>query len=118
MKSFFQSALPLTLLLTTSLSAPAPVAQPADGASFPITDLLNTDLTIDEYAAQLENQSLDERTLKKRQYNGDTFNQLTDGTPCRDVTLIYARGTTQAGNVGAADAEGPTFCRCLFMARM
>lgn len=37
--------------------------------------------------------------LEARQYGGDTYNQLTDGTPCRDITVIYARGTTQDGNV-------------------
>ncbi|GKT88748.1 LOW QUALITY PROTEIN: carbohydrate esterase family 5 protein [Colletotrichum tofieldiae] len=46
-------------------------------------------------------------------YNGDTFNQLTDGTPCRKVTLIWARGTTQSGNVGEAGSEGPTFFNAL-----
>ena len=63
--------------------------------SFPITDLLDKDLTVEEYAAQLENQSVEERGLTKRQYNGDTYNQLTDGTACRPITVIYARGTTQ-----------------------
>lgn len=38
-----------------------------------------------------------------------TSNELTDGTPCRDVTLIYARGTTQDGNIGAAGDVGPFF---------
>ncbi|KAH8759009.1 cutinase [Diaporthe sp. PMI_573] len=36
-----------------------------------------------------------------------TANELTDGTPCRAVTLIYARGTTQNGNIGAAGDVGP-----------
>jgi cutinase len=63
--------------------------------SFPITDLIDSDLTVDEYAAQLENQSVEERGLSKRQYSGDTYNQLTDGTACRAITVIYARGTTQ-----------------------
>lgn len=39
----------------------------------------------------------------------DTANELTDGTPCREVTLIYARGTTQDGNIGAAGDVGPVF---------
>ncbi|KAJ0131838.1 Cutinase, partial [Colletotrichum tanaceti] len=51
--------------------------------------------------------------ISKRQYNGDTFNQLTDGTPCRRVTLIWARGTTQSGNVGDAGSEGPAFFNAL-----
>lgn len=36
-----------------------------------------------------------------------TSNELTDGTACRDVTLIYARGTGQDGNIGAAGDVGP-----------
>lgn len=36
-----------------------------------------------------------------------TSNQLTDGTPCRATTVIYARGTTQDGNIGAAGDVGP-----------
>ncbi|OLN83439.1 Cutinase 2 [Colletotrichum chlorophyti] len=51
--------------------------------------------------------------ISRRQYNGDTFNQLTDGTPCRPVTLIWARGTTQKGNVGEANSEGPVFFNAL-----
>jgi cutinase len=47
--------------------------------------------------------------LVKRQYSSSTYNQLTDGTACRPVTLIYARGTTQAGNVGDSAAVGPLF---------
>lgn len=36
-----------------------------------------------------------------------TSNELVDGTACRAVTLIYARGTTQNGNIGAAGDVGP-----------
>lgn len=45
--------------------------------------------------------------------NGNTDiledNQVTDGTACRPVTVIYARGTSQAGNVGDSAAVGPLF---------
>ncbi|KAF1829357.1 cutinase precursor [Decorospora gaudefroyi] len=112
MKTSTPSLLALLTLLAPTFSAPTPPT----GVSFPITDLLDTDLTIDEYAAQLEGQQTSETTstaLTKRQYNGDTYNQLTDGTPCRPITVIYARGTTQAGNVGAPDVEGPTFFNAL-----
>lgn len=47
--------------------------------------------------------------LQARQFGSSTYNQLIDGTPCRPVTMIYARGTTQAGNVGDAAAVGPVF---------
>lgn len=47
--------------------------------------------------------------LAKRQYSRNTYNQLTDGTACRRVTVIYARGTGQDGNVGDPAAVGPLF---------
>ncbi|KAJ4366452.1 hypothetical protein N0V83_008088 [Neocucurbitaria cava] len=109
MKGFVHSVLPLAVFFTAALSAPTP----SNGPSFPITDLIGTDLTIEEYAQQLEGQSTEEPALTKRQYGGNTYNQLTDGTPCREITLIYARGTTQDGNVGAATDEGPTFFNAL-----
>lgn len=42
---------------------------------------------------------------------GMTENMLTDGTPCRAVTLIFARGTTESGNVGTF--AGPPFFQAL-----
>jgi hypothetical protein len=110
MKSSIQSLLPLALLFATSLAAPTPAQ--AEGPSFPITDLLENNLTIAEYTKELEEaQQTSTRSisLSKRQFNGDTYNQLTDGTPCRAITLIFARGTTQEGNVGTPDSEGPVF---------
>ncbi|KAH9432270.1 hypothetical protein MCOR02_006973 [Pyricularia oryzae] len=40
-------------------------------------------------------------------YGDDVSNQLTDGTPCRDLSVIYARGTTQSGNIGNSISVGP-----------
>ena len=111
MKACARSVFALAALLTTTLSAPTPPL--SEGVSFPITDLLDSDLTIAEYAAQLEGQSVEERALTKRAYTSNTYNQLTDGTACRPITVIYARGTTQDGNVGAPDVEGPTFFNAL-----
>lgn len=103
-----QNVLPFTALLGAAFAAPAPIAQ-TEGVSFPVTDVIDTGLTIKEYAEQLEGGNVPEKaTLTKRQYNTDTYNQLTNG-PCRDVTVIYARGTTQEGNVGSSDSEGPAF---------
>jgi cutinase len=107
MKVFAQSLLPLSLLVSSTFAAPTP--QEATGPSFPITDLIDSDLTVAEYTAQLEGQTVGEPSVAKRQYNGDTFNQFTDGSACRDVTLFFARGTTSPGNVGEAGSEGPTF---------
>jgi cutinase len=97
-----QAILPLTTLLGAALAAPAPVAQ-QEGVSFPVTDVIDTGLTIKEYAEELEAGRVPEKVapaLTKRQYSSDTYNQLTDGTACRAVTVIWARGTTQEGNVG------------------
>lgn len=44
--------------------------------------------------------------LVRRNYTTDTSNQLVDGTACRAVTVIYARGTWEDGNVGSADEVG------------
>lgn len=50
--------------------------------------------------------------IEKRQYAGvTTENQLTDGTPCRAVTILFARGTTEPGNVG--ELAGPPFFQAL-----
>jgi cutinase len=106
---FMRSLFPFAILISTTLSAPTP----SSGIRFPITDLIGTDLTIAEYAVILEGQSPTEPVLTKRQYGGDTYNQLTDGTACRAVTVIYARGTTQSGNVGESNSEGPTFFNAL-----
>lgn len=50
-------------------------------------------------------------SLVPRQQNAPyatTANELTDGTtPCRAVTLIWARGTSQDGNIGAIGDVGP-----------
>jgi len=46
--------------------------------------------------------------ITRRQYTAsDTENQLTDGTPCRAITILFARGTTEPGNVG--EVAGPPF---------
>jgi cutinase len=103
MKNVVQSLLPLSLLLAPTFALPTAVN---DFPGFPITDLLDSDLTVKEYADQLSTSS---PMLAKRQYNGNTFNQLTDSSACRDVSLIFARGTTSPGNVGEANSEGPTF---------
>lgn len=45
--------------------------------------------------------------LVRRNYTTDTSNQLTDGsTACRAVTVLYARGTWEDGNVGSPDEVG------------
>lgn len=47
--------------------------------------------------------------LAKRNYTTTYADQLTDGTACRDVTVIYARGTSQQGNIGEPTDVGPEF---------
>ncbi|KZM25752.1 Cutinase [Ascochyta rabiei] len=88
----------LTLLslaiISSVLAAPAPAADPE---AFPIAELLTSDLSFEDHA------------LTKRQYSSSSYNQLTDGTACRAISVIYARGTSQQGNVGDAAAVGPLF---------
>lgn len=48
--------------------------------------------------------------LFRRAAYATTANELVDGkTGCRAATVIYARGTTQDGNIGAAGDVGPYF---------
>lgn len=49
------------------------------------------------------------RSLVRRNYTTEYADQLTDGTACRDVTVIYARGTGQQGNIGEPTDVGPLF---------
>ncbi|KAL6705915.1 hypothetical protein ACN47E_006194 [Coniothyrium glycines] len=104
------SLAPIVMLFSTALAAPTLVPE---GVSFPITDLIESDLTVEEYAHQLEGERVVAPVLAKRQYSGTTYNQLTDGTACRPISVIYARGTTQAGNVGDVGSEGPTFLNAI-----
>jgi cutinase len=59
------------------------------------------------FEAHMNSEDSEANSLHARQFSSSTYNQLTDGTPCRPVTMIYARGTTQAGNVGDSAAVGP-----------
>jgi hypothetical protein len=92
------STMKLTLLslalISVTLAAPAPAA---GAEAFPLEELLTSNLTPEAYA------------LSKRQYSSSSYNQLTDGTACRAISVIYARGTSQQGNVGDAAAVGPLF---------
>ncbi|KAF1364197.1 cutinase-domain-containing protein [Lizonia empirigonia] len=74
-----------------------PLTPATDPEAFPISELLSSSLTPKAHA------------LSKRQYSSSTYNQLTDGTACRAISVIYARGTSQQGNVGDAAAVGPLF---------
>lgn len=51
----------------------------------------------------------DLHALSKRYTNGDTANDLSG--PCKPVTVIFARGTTESGNVGSL--AGPPFFSAL-----
>ena len=42
---------------------------------------------------------------------GETFNDIADGSPCKNFTLIFARGTFENGNVGGI--VGPPFIDAL-----
>lgn len=47
--------------------------------------------------------------LVRRNYTTEYADELVDGTACRDVTVIYARGTGQQGNIGESTDVGPLF---------
>ena len=42
----------------------------------------------------------------------NTENDITDGSPCKALTVIFARGTTESGNVGTL--AGPPFFQALY----
>ena len=63
-------------------------------------------------ALPVEQNGLAVRDLEKRQYaTSSTENQFSDGSACRAVTILFARGTTEAGNVGSS--AGPPFFQAL-----
>lgn len=82
-------------LMSGALAAPAP-APVADPEAFSISEAPR-------------GVSLEEHAISKRQYSSSSYNQLTDGTACRPISVIYARGTSQAGNVGDSASVGPLF---------
>ncbi|OCK80869.1 carbohydrate esterase family 5 protein [Lepidopterella palustris CBS 459.81] len=49
--------------------------------------------------------------LASRALSDSTQNDLTNGSPCKPVTIIFARGTTETGNVGTL--AGPPFFQAL-----
>ncbi|RGP78906.1 cutinase [Fusarium longipes] len=95
------------LLALAAIAYAAPVAEDTKVEAVEFDD----DFPLAELEAYFENhlngQASESGSLQARQFSSSTYNQLTDGTPCRPVTMIYARGTTQAGNVGDSAAVGP-----------
>ncbi|KAL8741489.1 MAG: hypothetical protein Q9190_005911 [Brigantiaea leucoxantha] len=49
--------------------------------------------------------------LVSRQYGGGTENDVTNQAPCKPLTVIFARGTSEGGNVGSV--AGPPFFKAL-----
>lgn len=45
--------------------------------------------------------------LSRRYFDSPVQNDLVNGTPCRAITIIFARGTFEEGNVGSV--AGPPF---------
>lgn len=72
----------LSLVLFTIQTLSAPTSEQSPAVTFDITDLEGSDLSPDQYFNELN----DFKPLNKRQYTSSTYNQLTDGTPCRPVT--------------------------------
>jgi cutinase len=95
------------LIALAAVAYAAPVAEESKVA------VVDDDFPLAELEAYFEHHlngdDSEAAALQARQFTGNTYNQLTDGTPCRPVTLVYARGTTQDGNVGDPAAVGPIF---------
>ncbi|KAH8684524.1 cutinase-domain-containing protein [Tricladium varicosporioides] len=51
------------------------------------------------------------RSILPRDLTATTQNDLVNGTPCKKVTVIFARGTTSPGNVG--ESTGPPFFQAI-----
>lgn len=56
-------------------------------------------------------QALGFSEIEARQ-TGDTQNDITSGSACKALTVIFARGTTETGNVGTI--TGPPFFQALY----
>lgn len=98
-------------LLWAAFAASFVVAAPLD-AEQDITAILEADpdFPLTELEAWYEKAlNVESSGLEARQYVSSTSNELIDGTPCRAVTMIYARGTGQQGNIGDPAAVGPLF---------
>lgn len=94
-------------LCAASFAVAAPVAAEQDIAAVLEAD---ADFPLAELEAWYEKAlNGDGSDLEARQYTSSTSNELIDGTACRAVTMIYARGTGQQGNIGDSAAVGPLF---------
>jgi hypothetical protein len=83
------------LLSSVVLAAPAPAADPE---AFPISELLNSDLSIEEHA------------LSKRQYSSSSYNQLTDVGDSRAVgPLFFNNLASKVGGTSKLAIQGVTY---------
>lgn len=87
-----RSSFLLTAVSIVGLALAAPRPAP-DQDTVPESGLNLTDPTLDPALVAAAFSSAP-NILSKRAY-ATTANELVDGTPCRAVTVIYARGTTQ-----------------------
>lgn len=66
-------------------------------------------LSVLGFAAAAPTSGMTAHSLARRNYTEVYADQLVDGTACRDVTVIFARGTGQEGNIGESTDVGPLF---------
>ncbi|KAH8601392.1 putative cutinase, partial [Bisporella sp. PMI_857] len=50
-------------------------------------------------------------SLLSRDLASDTQNDLVNGTPCKKITVLFARGTSSSGNMGTS--TGPPFVQAI-----
>lgn len=63
------------------------------------------------FPLHLPNLSPRSSVLVRRNLTSDTQNDLVDGLPCKEITVIFARGTTSPGNMGTT--VGPSFVEAI-----
>ncbi|GAB7363418.1 hypothetical protein MBLNU230_g3695t1 [Neophaeotheca triangularis] len=91
----------IALLASSVLAVPAalPGIDIANADTEDISLVLDPDVVnVTEEAMMLAARDADAGTLEARQSTGSTANELSG--PCRAYTFIYARGSTESGNLG------------------
>lgn len=113
-----RAGLPILSLVAsaaTTVAAPRPATVPPPSSSSADSSIGSDadDLLAVAPPQQQQQQQRPPPLLLKRQQelNNDTLNGLVDGSPCQALTVVFARGTLESGNVGSF--AGPPFFQAL-----